>query len=369
MSIQPEELLALPSGWEDLTESYWEHWARLFDQFQSHLDLRFPDGPPGEPWNPGRVNPELQFKNALMWTALEWTDPLTGKTPLRGYVETEVHEPRLAEALLWNEHPIHGTWRIDRFVGEQVELEEEATGTVMRATVNEPFLIQSFVGWKVTGQLYRWGKGMRLAGVMSFTESPESIFARTGLISSPDTVLRAWERSEVERAESMVFTISDPLEGIFARYPSQWVDGMARALGLSVRGRKREKARQVAEFLNSARLQEVVERLPEESRGALRWIESKRWSSPLGLLDRQYSVQVGMFWDPKKPASPVGWLRLHGLVVVGRARGPHSRFFKTAFVPSEIQPRLKEYLDTCKSSGKLPKDSRPQTWDSFSLHP
>jgi hypothetical protein len=327
-----------------LTETYLEHWVRLFDVLQSQIDARFPDGPPGKPWDPGKVDSELQFKNALLWTGVEWIDPATGKTPLRSFVETEVHDPRLAEALLWNEHPVHGTWRINRFVGEKVELEDETIGKIIRATIGAPYRIQALVGWTVTGQLYRWGEGLRLAGVMNFAESPESVFARTGFITNPDMVMRTWEGHEVERAESMVLSMSDPLERIFARYPSQWVDGMARALGLSVRGRKREKACQIAELLKSTRLQAVIQKLPEESLAALRWLESKGWNSPLGTLDRLYSVQVGMFWDSAKPATPVGQLRIRGLVVAGRVRGPHARLFKTAFVPEEIRPRLEEYL-------------------------
>lgn len=347
--IPPGTVLQLPQGWEELTEDYWEHWTKLFDVLQAQIDQRFPEGPPGEPWDPGNVDAELQFKNALLWTGVEWTDPTTGKTPLRSYVEREVRDPRLAEALLWNEHPVHGSWRINRFVDGMVELEEEGTGKVTRASILQSFQDPMFVGWTVTGQLYRWGEGLRLAGVMSFRESPESVFARTGLFTSPEVFLRRWERAEVERAESVVLKPSDPPERIYARFPSHWVEGMARTLGLKARGKKREKACQIAAHLHSIDLSTVIEKLSIGSLAALRWLESEGWESRLGSLDRLYSTQVGLFWNSSKPTSPVGELRVRGLVVVGRVRGPGARLFRTAFVPVELRPRL----ERCLRSGNL----------------
>jgi hypothetical protein len=87
----------------------------------------------------------------------------------------------------------------------------------------------------------------------------------------------------------------------------------------------------------------------------LRLLFAKRWILRYGVLAKQFSDEIGMWWNEKPPKSDIGLLRLHGLVVVGRMSSPR-RLYKVAVVPVELRAQIERFFtpseqESAKHSG------------------
>jgi len=334
----------LPPEWSALGEAFDKAWGAFREETRSCLPKDRTALVKGCPWLLKGLAPRHAETQLVCWFLLDRTAPETKKTLLRSLVETNIRDPRLAEMLLWMEHPRWGEYEIIEVRGNIL--------VVKGPDGAEPLLVEAVTditrkcgkGWTLTGALHRWGDGWRPNGIFTVSEPPEAIFARSGLIHNPDWLMGMMEGKMVARAESIVMRERVPLTAILNKYPSQWVDGICRNLGISITGKKRDKSKWISDLLNSPALKEVVKRLPEGSRKALAFVLGRGGSVPLGTLGSAFDFKVGIWWSEKPPTSLAGRLRALGLLVVGRVPGKGGRMAWTAMVPMELRGPLSEAL-------------------------
>jgi len=144
------------------------------------------------------------------------------------------------------------------------------------------------------------------------------------------------EKTWIGYAELMKITKRSSLKALLNKLPAEWVNGIARNLGVKAR-RKRERVELIAEHLVE-RCDEIAESLPEDARQALAFVMDRGGVVRYSELRRNFDCSVSWWWSKKKQRSAVGMLRSHGLLFVGVMR--LDRYCKVAYVPVELRERL-----------------------------
>jgi len=153
-----------------------------------------------------------------------------------------------------------------------------------------------------------------------------------------------WRRE----AENVPVGPSTRLASALARLPAPWLEGIRQRLRARKLATRRESVQELARRLsNDALLRQIWQTLPVLSREMLAWIltEQGGWVT-VQKLSRRYGVDRDISWwwnDGQEPVTPLGLLRLHGLVYVGKAeiRGRRCRI---AAVPADLRTRLRRIV-------------------------
>ncbi|MDN5845003.1 MAG: hypothetical protein L0H53_01875 [Candidatus Nitrosocosmicus sp.] len=93
-------------------------------------------------------------------------------------------------------------------------------------------------------------------------------------------------------------------------------------------------------LLVPSRLQDIIRALPKNSFEALELVKQNggimRYSK---IVKRFGGDDFGLWWEENPPKTPIGILRIHGLLMVGKIpKG--ERLFKTAMIPKEIMEKM-----------------------------
>lgn len=192
---------------------------------------------------------------------------------------------------------------------------------------------------------------------MGNVRSNERSFPEEQPMTLPDTddllgaAMLHWRREQEQKPISTDVALDEALREL----PAVWVDGMLLRLGLSQAGTKREKIERIAAHLQGlAGLRTAVAELPALSRDALRTLLEHGGWLPAWRLVRQYGddSRDGWFWNEELPESPLGLLRVSGLLSIGRARvGGKSQ--RIAVIPRELREPLAAIL---ADPAQLPHD-------------
>jgi hypothetical protein len=149
-----------------------------------------------------------------------------------------------------------------------------------------------------------------------------------------------FEKRYVKDVESIIISKRSTLHGMLNKLPYVWIDGICTSLLLNRRGKKKEKVKRIVEILvNSQHLNELVNSFPKDSQNALLLIKEKGGVVKYRELVNRYSDDTKFDWEKEPPISPIGLLRRHCLVIVGRML-IGNRFYKVILIPSEILQRL-----------------------------
>ncbi len=132
--------------------------------------------------------------------------------------------------------------------------------------------------------------------------------------------------------------------------PSHWLDGMCMLLGMKKAGHRRiciEKL--LVKLPQEKSLRRIWSHLPVSSRKMLAWLiqEKGGWATIRQVAYRfGQEAEIGWWWNEEQiPATPLGMLRLCGLVYVGK-NPAGNRKVKIATVPAELRNPLKKILQT-----------------------
>jgi len=135
------------------------------------------------------------------------------------------------------------------------------------------------------------------------------------------------------------------------RIPAEWLDAACRLHALRSPARlRRERSRQLARLLvtDPAAALRVLADLDHDGHGKalLRMLLQHGGWVRVGAVTRRFGTDAGdgYFWGEEPPASPLGRLRLTGLVFVGRAT-VEGRRARVAAVPVDLRTALTELLD------------------------
>lgn len=172
----------------------------------------------------------------------------------------------------------------------------------------------------------------------------------TSLLSvTPDMLMTQLTRSWRQDQENKPITLNTKLSAALNKCPSQWINGICQQLGLdskALRVKKKKVAAIQAHLTDLARLRQVLRALPAASQQALSYVLEQGGWVKLGPLTRKFGDMddVGWFWDEEEPpVSPLGQLRVRGLLFVGKA-GIKGRICSVAVIPKELRELLSPLL-------------------------
>ena len=164
----------------------------------------------------------------------------------------------------------------------------------------------------------------------------------------------------------------DPaLKAALRAVPGKWTEPMCAALGLPASTRDKERKAAILDYLVSkGSLNAVCSRLPEPSRQMISWLVlEQNGSSTTRELYRRFGpdADVSYHWNKGLlPTTPLGILRLHGLVFKGMTSRGGGRE-KIAAVPVELRPGLEEIARNPASVAPAPPMPAPACLNTTGL--
>ena len=79
--------------------------------------------------------------------------------------------------------------------------------------------------------------------------------------------------------------------------------------------------------------------MPKDSQQALLFIKEREGIVKYKEIIKKYVDDTNLSWEKDPPNSPIGLLRRHGLVIVGKML-INNKFFKVILIPKEILEKL-----------------------------
>lgn len=155
-----------------------------------------------------------------------------------------------------------------------------------------------------------------------------------------------FEERERKQIEARALPQDAPLPKGLKNMPVNWLDGACSYYGLEPARLRREREKQLAEYLSSREnLAGVAGKLQEDERKLLRYLLQKGGFSRLNAVTRIFGSMQGdgFFWQEDPPASTLGRLWSKALVMVGKAN-LGGRKVKIATIPVELRQLLKDIL-------------------------
>lgn len=266
--------------------------------------------------------------------------PLTGKTIVREFVEKFVIESDLKIKMLQLEQMRLGEFEILECHDVDLvvrDLKDEKIYSAKVWNTNEEYK----PGRIIIGRIHPWGNIHRFAGIVRIKLSDEEVFKRFRF-AGPDMVdvmMEQFELSILKEAEDIIINPISTATSMLNKYPGEWVNGICNALGISTKGKKRQKVKLIVETLHSDKLFTIVKKLPKKSIEAIDFIlSSGGWMKYL-QLSRRFNGEIGYWWVEQPPTSVIGVLRLHSILFVGKM-GIKGRMYKIAVIPLELREKL-----------------------------
>lgn len=163
---------------------------------------------------------------------------------------------------------------------------------------------------------------------------------------SHEDIMRYWQESMREDVEQKAIPVDVTLAKGIKNMPAQWLEGACRAYGLEPARRRRDREKQLCDFLlRRENLEKAVRQLGRKERELLKYLLQHDGWSRLNAVTRKFGSMDGdgYFWAEKPPESPLGILWSRALVMVGKAK-LEGRNYKIATIPVELRQPLCEIL-------------------------
>jgi hypothetical protein len=292
---------------------------------------------------------EFVYKQLLFWFIFERINPATRKTVLDEFIEFISKDPNnrvLIGKLLSMREIISDTFKI-------IDIKKDNNMIVLKGLSNQkkyivkipPEQIEQYIPRRwIIAKIFPWENYYRFAGItkIKIYDNNKKNFPK-GIIT-PEMVEQIqdyFSKKYVKDAESIIINRRSTLSGILNKFPYWWIDGISASLLLSKRGKKKEKVKRIVKVLvNSQQLNYLVNNtLPKDSQQALLFIKQKGGVVKYTEIVKKYTDDTNLSWEEEPPNSPIGFLRRHGLVIVGRML-INNRFYKVILIPKEILEKL-----------------------------
>ena len=169
---------------------------------------------------------------------------------------------------------------------------------------------------------------------------------RTEFIFKPMEAVAFFGEREREQIEAKALPQDASLLKGLKNMPVSWLDGACSYYGLEPARLRREREKQLVEYLSSRKnLAGVAGKLQEDERELLRYLLQKGGFSRMNAVSRIFGSMQGdgFFWQEEPPASTLGRLWAKALVMVGKA-DLGGRKVKIATIPVELRQPLKDIL-------------------------
>lgn len=286
------------------------------------------------PYDIDDLDANLQLKNYFDWLLLEKVLPHSGKTIAEEYVEDhpEIRQ-EMKQKLLQAKNTINSEFTVISKNGLEMKVKDNSNDKIycVRLQADNPNLRSMSI---IIGRIHQFGEHFVLTGIFQ-------IKALSPFITDFNAVMNVFEEGRINNFEKITLSPSAKSTAIYNKYPSNWVDGICKALSLSTKEIKSNKAKEIALKL-TASMPEILARLPKESKEALKLIMRNGGYVKYGALNK-YGDDMSFFWAEHPPESTIGILRLHGLLVVGKLP-MNGRMNKIALIPQDLRETLAKFL-------------------------
>lgn len=145
-----------------------------------------------------------------------------------------------------------------------------------------------------------------------------------------------------EEMEEKPISLTVTLAAALRQIPVQWLNAAAALHAVAPTKRRGEREKALAAVLKEpVRLQAALTAEPAVVRDCMQYLaEAGGWCKLQALTKRFGALDGdGFYWDEQPPTSPIGRLRLLGLLFVGRAE-VEGRRYKVAVIPTDLRPLL-----------------------------
>ena len=284
------------------------------------------------------LDDELRFKDFIDWFMLEKSLPHSGKTIVEEYVEDHPNiDEDMKQRLLDMKNVIRSEFRIISKKGLHLKLKDKSTNKVYNVRVKQdnPNLSRATT---IVGRIHKFGSYYMFSGIYA-------IRVPNPFILEPDSIMDMYEEDQIRKSENIQLSPKTKSTEIYNKYPSNWVNGICKALSISTRGKKSNKAKQIASLLHGS-MPDILRKLPDKSKDALEFILDKGGYVRYGAL-KNYDDEITFFWVEDPPESTIGILRLHGLLAVGKLP-INGRMNRIALIPHDLREILHESLQLQK---------------------
>ncbi len=291
------------------------------------------------------MDAELAFKQIFTWFMTERVNPETAKTPLEEFVELNRDRfvEGLAELMLGMKKVVRGDFVVVESRNEFLIVTHKQSMERYRLYLQPQNRRHYAAGQKISGRICPWKDCYRFAGIFTMEPTQDDIIHSLGMPTLQEMTDYV-EGNLLGKAESVILRSNMGLLNALNKLPSNWIDSMVREFGLPKGGKKGEKTVRIASFIING-LETILKDAPPESRDVLKKIISGGGFMRYGKLAKFYSDDTRYWWDRKLPSSPVGYLRAHGLLYVGRMY-VKEKAFRVVFVPADLRDALEHILDS-----------------------
>ncbi len=179
-----------------------------------------------------------------------------------------------------------------------------------------------------------------------FLAKLELLEDQLALVEMPRRMMALYEEDARKRVEEKPLPLAPTLSRGLKNMPANWLEGACLRYGLAPARLRREKEKQLIEYLSrKENLEQAVSELSEEDIELLQVLLRKDGWSRIGAITRKFGSLEGdgFHWEAREPESPLGYLWSGCIVMVGKAV-IEGRRAKIVTIPVELREPLKEIL-------------------------
>jgi tetratricopeptide (TPR) repeat protein len=162
-----------------------------------------------------------------------------------------------------------------------------------------------------------------------------------------DDIMEYWQENTRGNVEKKAIPADSSLSRGLKNMPAQWLDGMCKVYNLKPVKRRREREKQLYDYLIEPKnLKKAVSKLEMEQKKLLKYLLERGGWSRLNTLTRKFGSMKGdgFFWSEQPPTSPLAVLWSKALIMIGRSK-LKGQSCKIATIPVELRQTLKKLLD------------------------
>lgn len=281
------------------------------------------------PYHIEGIDQHTFIRNFMDWLVLEKIIPGTGKRMTESYVDDHPElDADTKQKILNTKNVIASKFVVIAKDGLHVKLKDMKSSSYYNVVQvsNNPQIQPNTI---IIGRLFPYGETYRFAGAMVLQHTP--------MIIDPDIMMHAYNKKEIERAESIILSSSTKLTAVLNKYPFQWVDGICNSLSINNKITKNIKAKMIAHKLENE-LSSIINSLSEKSKKAFKLVMNSGGFVKINEL-KNYDSEIDFWWNERPPTSTIGVLRLKGLIVVGKL-SINNKMHKIALIPKDVQETL-----------------------------